>query len=100
MGVNKIVRGILTMNQITNDYLFFLEFESFPVIKKKRKREVLIEYDDEKDLVSYCMNYDCPKKQLMCLQLLKKISGDNPQYQNIIDRFQNDIVGNNQPQER
>jgi len=46
------------------------------------------------------MNYDCPKKQLMCLQLLKKISGDNPQYQNIIDRFQNDIVGNNQPQER
>lgn len=83
------------MNQITKDYLFFLEYESFP--KKKRKRQVVIEYEEEKDLVAHCMSYDCKMKQLACLQLLKKLNGDNTQYQNIIDRFQNDITGNYEP---
>jgi hypothetical protein len=85
------------MNQIAEDYLFFLEFESFPPIKKKRKRQVVVEYDDEKDMIDYCMDYDCPKKKLVCLQLLKKLNGDNPQYQNIINRFENDITGNYEP---
>jgi hypothetical protein len=57
--------------------------------------EVLNEYADaEPNLLDHCLSFDCPKKRMICLNMIKKLNGDNTQYQNVIDRYIDDITGN------
>jgi hypothetical protein len=57
--------------------------------------EVLNECADaEPNLIDHCLSFECPKKRMICLNMIRKINGDNTQYQNIIDRYIDDITGN------
>ena len=58
----------------------------------------LLEYEETyPDLIAHCLHYDCKKKKIMCLNILRKMNGDNTQYLRIIDRFIDDITGNYNP---
>ena len=50
--------------------------------------------DAEPNLLDHCLSFECPKKRIICLNMIKKLNGDNPQYQNVIDRYIDDITGN------
>lgn len=56
------------------------------------------EYEDVyPNLIDHCLSYDCPKKKIICLNILRQLNGGNPQYTNIIDRYIDDITGNYNP---
>lgn len=50
--------------------------------------------DERPNLIDHCLGIECPHKRMICLNLIKKLNGDNPQYQNIVDRYIDDITGN------
>lgn len=56
-----------------------------------------VDTDSPPNLIDFCLNLSCPEKTLTCLQLIKKLNGDNPQYQNVIDRYIDDLSGNYEP---
>lgn len=59
----------------------------------------LHEYDEEPNLIGYCINTysECPQKQISCLRVVQRIAGLNPQYQHRIDRFIDVITGTYEP---
>jgi len=60
---------------------------------------VLQEYDEEPNLVGYCINTysECPQKQISCLRILQQMAAQNPEYQCIIDRHIDAITGYYEP---
>ncbi len=56
--------------------------------------KTLQEYDEEPNLIGYCINtyVDCPQKQISCLRIVQRIAAQNPFYQHRIDRFVDTIT--------
>lgn len=50
--------------------------------------------DNPPNLIDHCLNIECPKKRMICLNLIRKLNGDNPEYLARIDRYIDDITGN------
>lgn len=50
--------------------------------------------DNAPDYIAMCKRLDDPMRQLSCLQALKLIVGQNPEYLHPIDREINAITGN------
>ena len=50
--------------------------------------------DNAPDYISMCKRLGDPMRQISCLQTLKLIVGQNPEYLKPIDREINDITGN------
>lgn len=69
--------------------------DNFDTLIVEMSLEMLNECADaEPNLLDHCLSFECPKKRMICLNMIKKLNGDNPQYQNVIDRYIDDITGN------
>jgi hypothetical protein len=69
-----------------------------PMGKPNPNRKPVNEYEDVyPNLIDHCLSYDCPKKKIVCLNILRQLNGGNPEYNNIIDRYIDDITGNYNP---
>jgi len=57
-------------------------------------QECDVDNDNAPNLIDHCLSIECPKKRMICLNLIRKLNGDNPEYLARIDRFIDDITGN------
>jgi len=53
---------------------------------------MLSEYE-ENDYIKHCLQYDCPKKRLVCLRMARALCGSNRVCQQRIDRARDELLG-------
>ena len=56
-------------------------------------RYMLQEYE-ENDFISHCLEYNCPKKRLLCLKAARALCGSNKVCQQRIDRHRDALLQN------